>query len=271
MCQIVFRIRTSVRAKAKKRSRKRSNLKAKAQYAEKNHALFLNDVLLDERRKADYEAYGQKMEEAEEGILSRAVIISQVKNLRDERNLLLLRQFLSDTYGPLDSIQCFVRSGGRQWRDFPLARVRFVSRKDAEKIFGGVPRSKVAAKDVYIPCTTVGYKREIRVKPQTSYSNVKDPNLSGPIVSIDATALALGHWCPREPEICQGLIPEENDTAAEQWLEEAIWLMNVTVALRLKERQVEMVHNDVASSLSKVCGATCPIVMRWGPTVSCLL
>jgi len=191
------------------------------------HLSYLQDTLDYEAYKAKQTAYLQRVADLERTVLERTVFVDNVRDLRQQsaEHLKKLQRFMETNFGPVDecvmvSVRGQARNGSHSnhhhhnhqqqhhnhrrnhhhssnnnnhTNHFPSARVRFVYKEDAEKIFGNRPLTQ--AKPVRLPCRVVGHLgHEIRVQPSRRYDHMAE--LSGQTMVVPVTGLEMGHWIP---------------------------------------------------------------------------
>ena len=119
----------------------------------------LSDFESQQALNAKQTAYVEKIEALEQELLSRTVIVTCVRDLRQESNVSLLRTFLETTYGTVEScIAIPSKARKKQWRTgYPWARVRFQRKACAERIFGNRPLNE---------------SQKIEVRPPVKFASV---------------------------------------------------------------------------------------------------
>ena len=180
-------------------------------------------------------------------MLSRSVEVNNVRDLTQAANLHTLRLFMEDVYGPIEScvaIQQVRRNQRRNQRYFPPARIRFRSAYDAQKIFEGTALDQVKESALIACSLGCRDRRYITVSPSKPYSNMltDDESLQGEIITIDATSLALGHWCPADEDMFLSTFDDGSVTRDEHemWVEEVCLNQTCSLRIDLFERKMEI-------------------------------
>jgi hypothetical protein len=223
-----------------------------------NVALQFNDYSI-QRTVQEFENYQgykkkqkeflEKVAESEEEILTRTIFVSQVKDLKQPRNLQLLKAFFEITYGPVEECVATTFSSkkrkGRfpQARVFPPARVRFSRKPDAEKIFGVDLYNAARGKSIEIRpggrFDHVAHGGLLRIRPSEKYPNMVDHLLDNTKIEFPTSNLALGHWCPDDEHLF-GDFETKEETIGSEWLEEENTQLACSVAIDLTARVVEI-------------------------------
>ena len=213
-------------------------------FAERMHLSYLQDTLDYEAYKAKQTAYLQRVADLERAILERTVFVDHMRSSSSSSNpdnLFQLQRFMETNFGPVD--ECVMVSiDGRQqtWNGnshgnnrsnhhhhhrrnhhhnhhVRSARVRFVYKEDAEKIFGNRPLSH--AQPVRLPCRVLGsVGHDIRVQPSRRYDLRTE--WSGPTMVLPVTGLEGGHWVPSRHDVYELWHGTPPPAPPEEWITE---------------------------------------------------
>ena len=218
---------------ARNRQRRQANA---ARFARLRQEQYVDQILAQEDAKKRHAEFLASLKVQQAQVLSRTVEVYNVKDLTQPENLYALRVFMERMYGPVESCVPIKpvkrnrngnnpnRRPGSQ-RYFPPARVRFRSAIDAERIFCGTPLDQVR-ESALVACS-LGCKdgRYISISPSKPYSNMltDDESLRGEIILVDATSLAMGHWCPEDADMFLSSFDDDSVTRGdgETWVQEA--------------------------------------------------
>jgi hypothetical protein len=158
-------------------SRKSGASRAAAQYAARSHEQYIAQLLADDAYKEQQKAFRANFKKQREDILSRTIYVTNVLNLKEERNLQALQSFMAARYGTVEF--CNRVENDRQ---FPPARIRFRSASDASKVFGGRPLKDVQG-SVQVPCPLGCKAGSISVLPSRPYADMMKALRSSLILS----------------------------------------------------------------------------------------
>ena len=207
----------------------------------------VDDALLYQGCKESHSAHAKEVAQREQELLSRTIFVSNVKNLREGRNLVLLEQFFEKQYGPVELCMPASFSGKKgKYNKFPQARVRFRHVHDAQRIFGGKKLSLVQRDQdppIQIHNCAVGHKGFLRIQPSERYPNMDKNSLNENKVSITGENLLIGHWSPAEADeyVYAGYEERGEDNlfliedVIQEQVEFSIDITSRTVQVRLKD------------------------------------
>lgn len=151
------------------------------------------DTLDYHRDKSAQKGYLSTISEIESDLLSRTIFVTNVKDLSRESNLAALKWFFEMNYGPVE--ECVAVESRKPHHSFPPARVRFFSKRDAEKLFGKeLIMARTVQASVYPTGCLIAHGNAIRVRPSDPYTNMVEETISGSSVVFRGATIALGHW-----------------------------------------------------------------------------
>jgi hypothetical protein len=193
-----------------------------ARYAERAQLRHVDDVLSYEESKKKQLDYQRFFVDKEQEILSCTVFVDCARDLNNPGNLQQLQQFMASTFGPVFECKATYYpwiKRSKQRNKFPPARVRFLRKTDAEKIFGGLDLIRASAnRSVKWLMCPIGYKNgTIRVRPSELFPDMMGEELKGAVISLDSLSVSMGHWCRAQDEMMVDSAVEE---AYDEWLEE---------------------------------------------------
>lgn len=126
------------RKKGGRRRRRSEAAQLAASYNLRRLEREVDDALVYQSCKKEYSEHAKQVAKREEELLSRTIFVTNVKDLRNHRNLDLLKAFFAREYGPVERCTLERHSGrGGRGGGFPRARLRFRNEGDAKAIFGG--------------------------------------------------------------------------------------------------------------------------------------
>lgn len=185
--------------KGKNRNRRRSQAaKLAAKFTSHTHQQILKDAIRYEHAKEGQLNYAKVVADLEKNMISKTLFVTGVRNLREPRNVQLLKFFFEQNYGPVED--CFASTygprrtstspRGNSSETFPPGRVRFRNLSDYDKVLASKD------KDGLIYCPSVGViKRScIKVGSSLKYDDMTKDVLEGHIVQFNTSSLSLGHW-----------------------------------------------------------------------------
>jgi hypothetical protein len=224
---------------AKQRSRRRTAAMFEEYSSRKNVEAALNDYA----HKEEQSKYQEVLAKLEADILARTVFVTNVLDLNQTQNLVKLKTFMEEKYGPV--VKCERTSSSRP--HYPPARVRFASERAAQRVFQGAPLSN--AKPITVSCPEVGAEGILRIQPSNRYNGIADDELNGDVIQVDVTKLSLGHWCPRHLDTFIQYSPSHNhdhtnsqdtDEFVEELAIEPDDETRLCMSIDLKKRNVEI-------------------------------
>ncbi|KAL3908002.1 MAG: hypothetical protein SGARI_003263 [Bacillariaceae sp.] len=215
--------------KNRRRHRKRNNNNASRRYMNFVSQRSAEAIMAESEQRKEKSEYQAMVAKLEADLLCRTVFVTNVKDLNQPGNLDRLKQFLEQTFGPVE--KCEKASyGGKKRRggpNYPPARVRMASKADAEKIFGGIPLAKAKATDVSCPSDVCGGRRGIlRIQPSKRFDGMTDDQLKGDIARLEVERMSLGHWCP-DDEDAFVQFSRDDDASPEIQADEFVEVMRV--------------------------------------------
>lgn len=220
---------------AKKRRGKRRNKRSSNSFVVYSHERRLDKLLLDENHKSIQAEYLSKFKKLEQDLLSRTVLVTNVKDLRKPGVKLALESFLRSRYGEIAS--CVLVSQRKV--SFPAARVTFQRKEDAERIFGGTNLLSLQMArnqhQIEIACPAAGHKGYIRVRAETRSDEMMKDALSGDTISLSLKGVSIGHWCPYTDDVWEGIVDH-----AMEWQEEKSICEDCTLRFNPAKRLVEL-------------------------------
>jgi len=233
--------------KGRRRRRRSEAAKLAAEFAKQSRQRFLDDAISSDRFRAEASNYIRSIVRIEEDILSRTVFVTDIMDLNRPGNLDELCRFFEQRYGPVKSCEKTSYNGRRNHRGkkrYPPARVQFLHKTDAEKLFGGMELLRVN-KAVKIDCP-VGRRlpsglHQIYVRPSQKYTGMAEDELKASVISFETLALSLGHYCPFEKEIYD-FPPDdaEKEGSPDEWLEEVRTDTKISFRVDLRRRVIEL-------------------------------
>jgi hypothetical protein len=197
-----------------------SNSNASALYctAHASYATLVTSTQHDERCKEEQVRYSQRVVELRESILQRTVLIDNVNDLNNAKNLKKLADHLQRRYGPVED--CFLArkrtptvtkkentgsataaaaaAGNDQRIMHPPARVRFRRKEDAVRLLQQCQRHK---RQSLLPYPKEECRDEsglITVTKSRPYDNMIRDVLEASVVELTANSLALGYYFSKE-------------------------------------------------------------------------
>ena len=195
--------------------------------------------------KQNHTAHSREVAQREQELLSRTVLVSNVKDLRIPHNLDLLGEFFKCKYGNLEMCSVATFFGKKKrWKHngFQKARIRFQNVEDAQKIFRGkkllhVRRDQdapVVISDAFVGPHLVGDKGTLRVQPSQRYPDMEVDSDS--CVWVTCYNLRIGHWRPSGSDAFEAEGHEEH----EEFLIEDCSHSAVDVCINLDARMVQV-------------------------------
>ncbi|KAL7542670.1 hypothetical protein ACHAXR_011976, partial [Thalassiosira sp. AJA248-18] len=176
-------------------------------------------------------------------LLSRTIVVASVLPLGVEKNKDTLRRFMEHQYGPVQKVGIDKKGRGK----FPRGRVTFNYKKDAEKLFGGMSLMEASKEriQVKIPCSPVGYKGSIIVRPSPEYKGMLQDDLNtSNTIQVNTNGFSLGHWFPQGTDIaCGDNLPgleaiESGQTST--WVEENPTVLSPILSINMEQAVVEL-------------------------------
>jgi hypothetical protein len=244
------------RRNGKRRKRNSEAAQAAAKISSANLEKRFADTLKYQQDKSAQSEYLSTIAEVEKDILSRTVYVTQVKDLKQESNLTELKRFFEINYGRVE--ECvrapFTGKKGKRNHNFPHARVRFVLKEDAEKIFGGKELLLARTEGpVDITACSVAHGKAIKVRPSDQYPNMAKESLSESHLEFNASTIALGHWFSASGEDSYRIVSpgEEQGRATNVWLEEIKPSCFASVKIDLRKRAVEIELHTQGGELTR--------------------
>ena len=169
-------------------------------------------------------------DELERSMLRRTVLVLDVKGMKNPSNRNQLKKFLQKSFGKIESCELTtflneVETNQMHATLNPPVRVRFRSRKDAEKIFRkGSLLGLIAQRRFKHHLGSFRDKHGVlsfKVVPSYRYPGMLDGELTRKVVTMRATKMSLGHWL--SPERDAYLSVYSSDTNVDRtsfWVEE---------------------------------------------------
>ena len=193
----------------------------------------VEDTLASERYREEQKKFASELLARETELLTRAIYVTNVKDLNRSQNLTLLRQFLERNFGPV--VTC-TKVATR--KNFPAARVIFQQASDAQRIFG--QPSHLVREAVLVPCSSVGHRGQIRVSRSQRFEGMLGSNTDASDLALTGSSISIGHWFPADREILNSLRPGSSVEAGNQWLEEARLDRQVGVSINIETRTIKL-------------------------------
>jgi len=187
------------RKKGGRRRRRSEAAQLAARYNERGLEREVDNALAYQKCKTEHSEHAKQVARREQELLSRTIFVTNVKDLQNHHNLMLLKSFFEREYGPVE--QCILASySGKRGRvdRFPKARVRFRLVKGAQAIFGGMQLSTIQS-PVQLHNYTVGHRGFLRVMPSQPYPEM-DESIDENKVIVTGYRALVGHWCPLEDD-----------------------------------------------------------------------
>lgn len=192
----------------------------------------METILEGEQHVAHQREYQGTVKNLEDDLLARTVFVANVRDVKDSDNLLKLKTFMEQKYGPVErcmKASFFGGNNGRRGNHYPPARVRFYDRRDAERIFRGMALVDFADAPVVVPCPSVGMYRygggpgAIRIRPALRYPGMTDDKLKGGCIRMELARFSLGHWVPTSRDsYLEFAATRDNDDEEEEEQEEDV-------------------------------------------------
>lgn len=226
----------------KSRQRKNRREKEKARKYQKKHLeRQVNEELQADENNRHQEEFAKEERKKQQDVLSRAVFVTNVKDLNKNINHLQLQSFFERSFGPVESCTLVHRQQrkGSKGRFPPNARVLFVNKSDADRVlaFKEGLSCPVAYKSGKVHVAHARPSKELFVGKTT----VDDG------LSVTASCLCVGDWCPVDSSMDRHIFGEDHDMPNDQWLETERSDSSFQLKLDLQDRCVEIVPDSLAS------------------------